>query len=81
MRKTNEILDLSQKQEKLFSELNAVINGIEVRNYEGCSACKRKLNVGEHCNCNPDSILKEFTIMKLMLGDSEGWIEGAVFDE
>ena len=80
VRNTREIQQETQEKEKVYSELKAVINGIEVKSYEGCSVCRKKLAYGEVCRCNPSSELKEFTIMKLALGDGKGWLEAAVFD-
>ena len=80
VRNTREIQREAQEKEKIYSELKAVINGIEVKSYEGCSVCRKKLGNGDACRCNPSSELKEYTIMKLALGDGKGWLEAAVFD-
>lgn len=80
-RTTVGIQHFSQEKEKFYSEVKAVVNGIEVRNYEGCSVCRRKLVHGENCNCNPHTESKEYTIMKLAIADNEGLLEVSVFDE
>ena len=80
-RTTVGIQNSAREREKFYSEIKAVINGIEVRSYGGCSVCRRKLLKEEKCNCNPHSELKEFTIMKLAISDSEGLLEISVFDE